>query len=116
MRLISGIMIFLCAVSFTAWYKIYQSPQVKEVREFKAVVSKIDLGTDKKTVLQLLGNPNDQSDKFQLAQVEGYAAAYQRAARSKSKYYMYWFKGIDHVFAVGFDKDHKVTIIENGGT
>ena len=116
MRIFVGILLVLSFVTFTAWYKIYQSPQVKEVREFKALISTIDLGTDRKNVLALLGHPNDQSEIFRLAQLEGYMAAYQRAERSNSAYYMYWIKGIDHVFAVGFNTEHKVTIIENGGT
>ena len=116
MRIFVGLLILISVVTFTAWYKIYESAHVREVREFRSLTSTIEIGTDKKDVIALLGEPHDRSKKFRLAQREGFEAAYQRAAKSGAVIYLVWFKGNDHVFSIGFDQLEKVVVIENGST
>lgn len=76
----------------------------------------ISVGMTKDEVVQKLGRPNDQSEIFHLGQYEGYEKEYERAKGSNSKYYLFWWKGIDITFTVGFDEEDKVVLKASGGT
>jgi len=67
-------------------------------------------------VIVVLGAQRHESDKFFLGQRDGYEEHYERAASSKSQYYLMWHNGIDVTYAVGFDKDDRVTMTAWGGT
>ena len=80
--------------------------------KFKTIAS----GAPRDRVVELLGRPDEESAKFRLGQREGYEREYELAENSDSHYYLIWYKGIDVVYAVGFDREDRVTIRAVGGT
>jgi hypothetical protein len=91
-------------------------PHVKEVAEFTDKFEKIHLGESKTKVIALLGEPHEQSLEFRLGQEKGFEEAYKRARKSNASYYLFWFRGTDVVFAVGFNDKDEVVTAESGGT
>ncbi len=67
-------------------------------------------------VVELLGPPSEQSSEFHLGQSQGFEREYEMARNSNSSHYLFWNRGIDVVYAVGFDSKDKVTIKAVGGT
>lgn len=77
---------------------------------------KIAIEMTKAEVIDLMGQPVEQSNEFYLGQYNGFEKEYERAKRSNSKYYFFWRNGIDIIYAVGFDSEDKVVLKEAGGT
>ena len=73
-------------------------------------------GWSKEAVVRILGNPDETSKDFHLGQELHFEHEYARAKASKSKYFLFWNRGLDIVFAVGFDDQDKVTMTASGGT
>ncbi|MBN2579581.1 MAG: hypothetical protein JXB10_11375 [Pirellulales bacterium] len=78
--------------------------------------TKIQPGMLESQVVAALGTPCSKSAEFRLGQREGFEKEYARAAASGSAYYLLWEKGMDVVYAVGFDKNGRVTMTAAGGT
>ena len=57
-----------------------------------------------------------EGSEFHLGQKEGFEEKYALAARSGSKYYLFWQKATDLTYAVGFDANDRVTYSAVGGT
>ncbi len=76
----------------------------------------ISAGDSKEHVIDQLGPPDDKSVEFRLGQRQGFEVEYQRAAKSNSSYYFVWYKGIDVVYCIGFDENHRVAVKGVGGT
>jgi hypothetical protein len=83
---------------------------------FHSSFKKVQVGMSEAQVVAALGVANERSSEFRLGQYRGFEQAYARAAASGSSYYLLWSKGIDVVYAVGFDKDGSVTMKAVGGT
>jgi hypothetical protein len=77
---------------------------------------RVAVGDTEAKVVMLLGNPDAKDIIFRLGQEKGYESEYLRAKVSQSQYYLFWEKGVDVVYAVGFDSNHRVTIKAYGGT
>lgn len=104
------VFVALVWVAGTAYY--YGSGEA----EFAGKFEKVKIGESKTNVLSMLGEPNHKDKEFRLGQKEGFEAAYQRAEKSNSSYYLFWHRGIDTVYTIGFDAQEKATITESGGT
>jgi hypothetical protein len=91
-------------------------PVAQEYREFERRFSAVTLGDSREKVFDRLGKPDDVDGDFRLGQIEGHEDAYERARNSGAIEYSFWFRGIDVVFAIGFDETNKVTLTEFGGT
>ncbi|MFH1618331.1 MAG: hypothetical protein ABIG11_00340 [bacterium] len=91
-------------------------PDVKEVAEFGKKFKLVQIGDSEARVLSILGNPGDKEKEFHLGQKKGFEDAYARAEASDSAYYLFWFRGIDIVFAVGINNKGQVSSKESGGT
>jgi hypothetical protein len=91
-------------------------PDVKEVAEFSEKFEKIHLGQSKAKVVALLGEAQKRSLDFRLGQEKGFEEAYEKARKSNASYYLFWFRGTDVVFAVGFNDKDEVVVAESGGT
>lgn len=76
----------------------------------------IQKGMTRQEVVSKMGKPSGEGVEFRLGQYEGYEDEYERAKQSNSKYYLFWYSGIDITYAIGFDSDNKVTIKAVGGT
>jgi len=76
----------------------------------------IKLGDNKINVLKLLGQPDEKSKEFRLGQYQGFEDEYKKARESDSEYYLFWYRGIDVVYVVGFNNEDKVLIKSSGGT
>lgn len=76
----------------------------------------IQPGMTKQEVVRWMGQPSSEGEEFRLSQYKGYEKEYERAKQSNSKYYLFWYSGIDITYAIGFDSDNKVTIKAVGGT
>jgi len=76
----------------------------------------IQAGMSEAEVVAALGPADERSAEFRLGQYKGFEAEYARAAASGSSHYLLWKKGIDVVYAIGFDKDSRVTMKAVGGT
>ncbi len=90
----------------------YRSGEAEFADKFRAV----SIGLPKVDVVALLGEPNGEGKEFRLGQKEGYEAAYRKAALSHSTHYLFWHRGLDTVYTIGFDAQGKVALIESGGT
>ena len=87
-----------------------------ENKEFRKRYKEIEPGMPESMVVHLLGTPNDRSPEFYLGQREGFEEAYERAADSGATHYLMWHRETDVVYAVGFNEEGNVAIIEVGGT
>ena len=76
----------------------------------------IQQGMTRQEVVSRMGKPSGEGAEFRLGQYEGYEDEYERAKQSNSKYYLFWYSGIDITYAIGFDAEDKVTIKTAGGT
>jgi hypothetical protein len=83
---------------------------------FHSKFSNIQPGMSEAQVVASVGAADERSAQFRLGQHGGFEKEYARAAASGSEYYLLWNKGIDVVYAVGFDKDGRVTMKAVGGT
>lgn len=83
---------------------------------FHGSFKKIEAGMMEAHVVAALGKANARTTEFRLGQYSGFEKDYARAAASGSSYYLLWYRGLDVVYAVGFDKDGKVTMKAVGGT
>jgi hypothetical protein len=89
---------------------------VSEDKDFHARFEGIEIGMPESLVLSLLGSPDDHSSEFYLGQKEGFEEAYMRAAASGAINYVMWHRGIDLVYAIGFNKEGNAAVVESGGT
>jgi len=104
-------------VSSLALYMIVlSSTTVREVSKFERRFSTAAIGDNKTEVIDRLGKPDDFDADFRLGQLEGHEDAYEQARKSGATQFLFWIKGIDVVFAVGFDENDKVVLAEYGGT
>jgi hypothetical protein len=85
-------------------------------RQLNTQFESVQPGMGKAEVLSRMGNPRDESATFRLGQRNGYEHEYHRAAASDSKRWLFWYNGIDVVYAVGFDTNNVVTMKASGGT
>lgn len=83
---------------------------------FRRSFNRIGLGMPESQVLEILGEPDERSEQFHLAQHEAFEENYRRAELSGSREYLFWNRGIDTVYVVGIDRDGKVSITDAGGT
>jgi hypothetical protein len=83
---------------------------------FHSKFTKIRPGMSEAQVVAALGVADERAAQFRLGQYGGFEKEYARAAASGSTYYLLWNKGIDVVYAVGFDKDGRVTMKAVGRT
>ena len=105
-------LVFIALVWIISTVDYYESGHA----EFAGKFEKVRIGEPRSSVVALLGEPSDKDSEFRLGQKQGFEPAYQRAEKSNSSYYLFWYRGMDVVYTVGFDAQDKVTIIESGGT
>ncbi len=85
-------------------------------RHFHAQFKQVRSGLTQSQVLALLGRPDAESDHFYLGQTKGFEPQYEAARLSGAKRYLIWRKGIDLVYAVGFNEQGQVVVASYGGT
>jgi hypothetical protein len=88
----------------------------REDRAFRRRFNVIEQGMTRGEVIEMLGEPDDEGATFRLNQQEGFEGEYERAAKSASTYYLFWAKGIDLTYAIGFAEDDRVRMRSVGGT
>ncbi|MHC4574707.1 MAG: hypothetical protein ACYS76_11345 [Planctomycetota bacterium] len=76
----------------------------------------VEKGMTREEVVRSMGQPADEGVEFRLSQYEGFEKQYERARRSNSQYYLFWYSAIDLTYAIGFDSQDKVMIKACGGT
>jgi hypothetical protein len=72
-----------------------------EDREFARQFETIRPGMTRAQVLAILGQARVEGSEFHLGQKEGFEEEYALAARSGSKYYLFWQKATDLTYASG---------------
>jgi outer membrane protein assembly factor BamE (lipoprotein component of BamABCDE complex) len=85
-------------------------------RAFRRSFKRVKPGMTQGYVLHLLGKPDEKSATFHLAQYEGFEEEYRKANASGSRLYFFWRRGVDTVYAVGFDEQGTVRFKAAGGT
>jgi len=108
----SLLVVFL--VIFTAGFLL--SWWMGETPGFQWSYHKVKPGMSREEVVEMLGEPDDESPEFHLSQYESFEKEYERAEQSGSEYYCFWYRGIDVTYAVGFDNEDRVTMKALGGT
>lgn len=88
-----------------------------EIRQLQGGFKAVEVGMNRQTVIQLMGQPFSEGPEFQLSQREGFEKEYDRASQSGSAYYLIWL-GVrdDLTYAVGFDTNSIVTMKAVGGS
>jgi hypothetical protein len=109
-------LVSLAIVFFGTILHIRSNSEFKEVAEFTEKFEKIRRGDLKSHVIALLGEAKEHSTEFRLGQEKGFEAAYERARQSNASYYLFRSKGLDVVYAVGFNERDEVVLAEHGGT
>jgi hypothetical protein len=87
-----------------------------EDKEFRERFAEIEIGMEESLVLSMLGSPDNRSPEFYLSKKEGFEEAYMRAAASGATNYVMWQRGVDAVYAIGFNIEGKAAVIETDGT
>ena len=111
--LIVGLFLLAGIALFILGYIAIDAPVVAR---FQDDFEKIQVGTSKAEVLELLGKPDNTGTTFRLGQYEGFEDKYRKASESGAKHYYFWYRGSDFVFTIGFDGNDRVVIAEYGGT
>jgi hypothetical protein len=86
-----------------------------EDKEFRGRFAEIEIGMEESLVLSMLGSPDNRSSEFYLGQKEGFEDAYKRAAESGAINYLMWHGGIETIYAIGFNDEGNVAVVESGG-
>ena len=116
MKIVTGfVVIFAVLVGIVASF-VRSMPETQEILEFEKKFQLVKIGDPESKALVALGVPDVREKEFHLGQRNGFEAAYSRAESSDPAYYLFWFKGIDAVFAIGINKEGKVSVKESGGT
>ena len=97
------IFIFVVFPILTVFYSDIKSSHYSFRNKFKVIKP----GDKKINVIQLLGQPDEESNEFHLGQYQGFEEEYKNAQEIDSEYYLFWYRGIDVTYAVGFNKDWK---------
>lgn len=87
-----------------------------EDRAFRAAFREVKVGMSERGLIELLGEPDERSPRFFLAQEIGFEDTYRRAAESGSVLYLVWRRGLDRVYSVGINASGEVAVAEVGGT
>lgn len=87
-----------------------------EDKEFRVRYEEIEIGMPRSMVVSLLGAPDEHSSEFYLGQRAGFEEAYKRAAESGAINYLMWRRGINLVYAIGFNEAGNAAVMEAGGT
>jgi len=111
-RLLAAAVVVVCVAAGFVGLRVVMGYGVTFHGSFK----KIQPGMSETQVVAALGTPDERSAEFRLGQREGFEKEYALAAESGSSYYLFWFRGIDVVYAVGFDAAGRATIKAVGGT
>ena len=115
MKVIQKIILVIVAI-FVVVLLIRETPEVKEVIQFGEKFERIQIGDQEAKAISILGNHDAKEQKFRLGQKVGFEDAYARAEASNSEHYLFWFRGVDVVFAVGINSKGEVCVKESGGT
>jgi hypothetical protein len=84
--------------------------------QLKKKFNSIYVGAPKEEVISILGAPDKQDTVFRLGQYMGFEQEYNKAEKSGSKYYLFWYGEMDMVYVVGFNDKDRVIIKSCGGT
>ncbi len=103
----------LLAIGSFATRRLTTTP---EERDFEAAFRNVEIGMSEQPVLELLGEPDERSPDFFLAQERGFEESYRRAAKSGATQFLIWRRGLDVVYTVGVNPAGTVTVAESGGT
>ena len=95
------IFIFVVFPILTVFYSDIKSSHYSFRNKFKVIKP----GDKKINVIQLLGQPDEESNEFHLGRYQGFEEEYKNAQEIDSEYYLFWYRGIDVTYAVGFNKD-----------
>jgi len=95
---------------------MWTDPEYVALRQFEPAFNQIATGMAREEVERRLGPPDYTDKEFGLGQREGFEDAYERAAKSDAQYYLFWHRGVDMVFTVGFNAADEAVVIESGGT
>ena len=85
-------------------------------REFRAAFREVEVGMPEHRLIEILGEPDERSPTFFLAQETGFEDVHRRAAESNSVRYLVWRRGLDLVYTVGISASGEVAIAAVGGT
>jgi len=108
---------FIFAVCVFTAYRLFSDPTITGLNpELYRQYDLIEQGMTKQQVVRMMGKPSCEETEFHLSQYNGFEKEYARARQSNSKYYLFWYSGIDITYAVGFDGYDKVTMKACGGT
>ena len=110
-RVLALLAVILFGLTFATDWLITSS----ENQEFRDRYNEIELGMPESMVISLLGTPNDRSSEFYLGQRERFEESYERAAESGATHYLMWQLGKDVIYAVGFNKEGNVVVLEADG-
>jgi len=94
----------------------YRAASTPEDRAFVDTFHHVEIGMPEHRVIELLGEPDERSTEFSLAQEHGFEEAYRRAVSSNSVRYLVWRRHLDFVYTVGVNASGDVAIKEMGGT
>lgn len=95
---------------------VWTDPFYVALRQFEKHFEQIAIGMAHEDVERRLGAPDWTDKEFRLGQKEGSEDAYKRAAESDAQYYLFWQRGVDMVFTVGFNAADEAVVVESGGT
>ena len=89
---------------FTSFIIDYSSGEYAFQKSFIS----IHVGMKNNEVIAVFGKPDDCSLKFRLGQYENFEKYYYEAEKRGSEHYLFWYRGIDTVYTIGFDHNHQV--------
>jgi hypothetical protein len=117
-RVLALLVVILIGLTFMTDRLITSS----ENQVFRDQYKEIELDMEESMVVSLLGAPNDRlgapkdrSPEFNQGQSKDFEESYRRAAESDAAYYLIWNLEPDEVYAIGFNEEEQVVIVEAGG-
>jgi len=76
--------------------------------------NRIQIGTNKEDVIQLLGDPLSKSEIFSLPQRQGFEHFFEAAEQSSAVEYLLWINGMNWYYCIGFDDNGAVVVKGEG--
>ena len=76
----------------------------------------VSIGSNRRTAIEALGEPQSKSEKFSLPQRQGFEKYFDAAERSAAVEYLLWINGMNWYYCIGFDASGAAVVKGEGNS
>ncbi len=101
-------LVAIAVLAYLAWQHYTGSVEYPEWDQ-------VHFGHSREAVLELLGDPAEETVEFRLGPRKGHEQIYADAEKSGAQVWLVYHGGLDLTYAIGLDKDDRVVFKARGG-